>query len=112
MDVKAVKDGIESLPDAVLDIADVINGGASTSPLLSNNIKVPDKLEGTFVVLLTQEDLGGRVVEIADELVTKSRPKVGLEGIEYRVESFSRFLTPEGIYCGFMVMARWIHLEQ
>ena len=110
MDVKGVDDGIECLPDAGLDIADFIDRGAATSPLLSNNIKIPDKFEGTFVVLLAHGDLGGRVLEIVDELVTKPRPKVGLEGIEYRVESTSRLLTPKGIYRG--IMARWIHFEQ
>ena len=73
MDVKSVKDGIEGLPNAVLNIADVIEGGAATSPLLSNHIKVPCELKGAFGVLLANENLAGGVLEVTDELVGTSR---------------------------------------
>src|SRR5258706_4143363 len=112
MDVKGVKDGIEGLPDAVLNIADVIDRGAATSPLLSNNIKVPDKLEGAFVVLLAYEDLVGRVLEVADELLAMSRTKVGLEDIEYRVKGSPWVPVRGGSYRDFMANSRSDLLEQ
>ena len=110
MDVKGVKDGIEDY--VILGIADVIDSRASASPLPSNNIKVRDKLEGLFIVLLAYEDLVDRVLEVADQLLTMSRPRVGLEDIEYKVKSSSRFLVPGGNHRNVMAISRWIHLEQ
>ena len=104
--MKGETDGIEGLPDVILDIADVIDSRASTSPLLSNNIEVPDKLEGTFVVLLTYEDLVGRVLEVADELLTMSRPKVGLEDIEEKAKGYPWFLVFGGTHRNFMAISR------
>ena len=112
MDVKSVKDGIEGLPNAVLNIADVIDRGAATSVLLSNHIKVPYKFECTFVVLSAHEDFDSCVFEVADKLVTMSRPNVGLESIEYKYKRSPGLLVPGAIPRGFMLIARWILLEQ
>ena len=112
MDVKGAKDGIEGFPHVILGIADVIDSRVFTSPPLSNNIKVPNKLEGTFVLPLVHEDLVGRLLEVADQFLTMSRPRVGLEDIEYKENSSSRFLVPGGIHRNFMAISRWILLEQ
>ena len=112
MNVKSVKNGIEGLSNVVLNIADVIHRGGATSVLLSNSIKVPYKLEGAFVVLLAHENLVGHVVEIANELVTVSRRKGGLEDIEYKIKSSFDFPALRGIYRGFIVIARGVLLEQ
>ena len=72
--MKSVKDGIDGLPNAVLSIANVIDRGAATSVLLRNHIKVPYKFECMFVVLLAHDDFDSRILEVADELVTMSRP--------------------------------------
>ena len=68
--MKSVKDGIEGLPDVVLNIGDVLDREGATNPLLRNHTKVPYMFEGTFVVLLAHENLGDRILEPADELVT------------------------------------------
>ena len=106
---KSLKDGIEGLPDTVLNIADNIDREGATSPLLSNHIQVPYKFECTFVVLLAHEDFVGRVFEVADET---SLLNVGLEDIEYRDKRSSGLLVPGAIPRGFMLIARWIFLEQ
>ena len=108
MVVKGVKDGIEDLPDTILNISDVIDRGAATSPLLSNNIKVPHKLEGVFVVLLAFEDLVRHALEVAAEM---SGTKVGLEDVEYKAKRTPTFLVPGGIHHNFMAISRWVLLE-
>ena len=84
-----------------------------TIPLLSsgNYMAVPCKLEGTFIVPLAHDNLGGCVLEVADEIEKISRPKVSLENIEYILESSSRVFAPEGIHRGVMGIARWDLLE-
>jgi len=89
-----MKDGIEGLPDVVLNIGDVLDRGRVTNPLPRNHIKVPYMFGGAFVVLLAHENLGGRILEPANKLVTMFRPKVGLEDTECKVKSVSRFLFP------------------
>src|SRR5258706_873717 len=96
------KDTIERLPDAVLNIADVIDRGAAIDPLLSDHEMVPCDLEGAFVVLLAHENLVGHILEVAYELVKISWTKVGLEDIEYRFESFFR---SGGIHRGYIVFS-------
>ena len=112
MVVKGVKDGIEGLPDTVLIIFDIIDRGGALRPLLRNNIKVPDKLEGTFVVPLAYDDLVGRVLEVADELSTTSRTKVSLEDVEYKFKGSPWLLIAGGIYRNFMAISRRAFLEQ
>jgi len=90
--VKGAKDGIEGARDAVLNIADLIDRGATTSPLLTSHVIVPYKLGGVFIVLLTYENHVGHVVEVADELVAMSRTKFGTEDIEDKLVGSSRLL--------------------
>ena len=71
MIVKGVKDGIEGLGDVVLKLANITDGRAASSMLLGNHIEVPDKLEGTFGVLLAHNDLFGCPFEVADVLWSK-----------------------------------------
>ena len=61
----------------VLNIADV---GLTISPLPRNDIEVPEKLEGTFVVLLVYIYL---VLEVTNELVMMmTKRNIGLENVE------------------------------
>jgi len=110
--MKSVKDGIEGLPNAVLDIGDIPDRRGATNPLLRNHIKVPYSFEGAFVVLLAHKNLIGRILEPPDELVTIFRLKVGLEDIEYKVKSFSRLLAPRGINHGFVAWVGRVVVKQ
>jgi hypothetical protein len=113
VNVKGVKEGVERLPVPVLmNIADVIHRRATTRVLLSNDIKIPYKLEGTFVILLADINLVGCALEVADELVTVCRANVGFENVEYRVKSSPWFSSPGGISRGFSTIARWVLFEQ
>lgn len=79
MSVKERKEGFESLSKAVvvLNIADV---GLPISPLPRNDIEVPEKLEGTFIVLLVYIYL---VLEVTNELVMMmTQRNIGLENVD------------------------------
>jgi len=102
MNVKGVKDGTEHHPNVVLNIN--AHRGAATSVLLSNYIKVPDKLEGTFIVLLAHGSLVNRVVEIHE----LSRSKFDLKSIQYNDERSSMILDPEGSGRGVIPNALWV----
>ena len=93
-------------------IAGVIDRGG-TIPLFSigNHMAVPCKLEGTFIVPLAHDNLGGCVPEVAGEIEKIAWPKVSLENTEYIVESPSRVFAPEGIHRCVMGTAHWVLLE-
>ena len=105
--MKGVKDGIEGLADVVLNIADIIDGRAAASMLLSDYIEVPDKLESTFGVLLAHNDLLGCLFEVANVLWSK----VGLEDSEYKVKSLFGFLASAGMPRDFEAIACRVLLE-
>jgi len=96
--VKGAKDGIEGARDAVPNIADLIDRGATTSPLLSSHVIVPYKLGGVFIVLLPHENLVGHVLEVTDELVAMARIIFGTEDTEYKSLGSSRLLSLGGIH--------------
>jgi len=104
--VKGAKDGIEGARDAVLNIADLIDRRATTSPLLRSHVIVPYKLGGVFIVLLAHESLVGHVLEVADELVAMSRMGFGTDYIEHKPVGSSRLLALGGIHRHAIVVAR------
>ena len=105
--MKGVKDGIEGLADAVLNIADITDGRAASSMLLGSYIEVPDRLESTFGVLLAHNDLFGCLFEAADVLWSK----VGLEDSEYKVKSLFWFLASGGMLRDIVAIAGRVVLE-
>ena len=104
--MKGAKDGIEGARDAVLNIADLIDRGATTGPLLRSHVIVPYKLGGVLIVLLAHEDLVGHVLEVADELVAMSRMRFGTDYIDDKPVGSSRLLALGGIHRRSIVIAR------
>ena len=86
-------------------------GGTIPLPSSGNHMAVPCKLEGTFIVPLAYENLGGRVLEVADKIERISWPRVSLENTEYIVESSPRVFAPKGIRRGVMGIDRWVLVE-
>ena len=83
-----MKGGIEGLPDVVLNIGDVLDKGGKTNPLPRNHIKISYIVEGAFVVLLAHENLGDRILEPADKLVTVFRLEVVLRIMSAKLRAF------------------------
>jgi len=109
--MKGVKDGIEGLPDVVLNTVGIIHGRAATGILLGNYIEVPYELEGAFGVLLTYMNLVDCVLEVVDELLTLSWSKFHFKGIENEVKCSFGLLAPRGTLRGFVADAGWVLLK-
>jgi hypothetical protein len=68
--MKGVKDGIEGLPNIVLDIGEILHRRVATSILLGDCIYISGKFEGTSNILLRTINLPRRVLDVTNELIT------------------------------------------
>ena len=106
--MRGVKDGTkDGINDGVPEIPETDTKMAGSS----SHMTVPYELEGTFIVPLAHNNLGGCVPEVAGEIEKISRSKVSLENTEYIVESPSSVFASEGIHHCVMGTAHWVLLE-